>query len=35
MNNQSIPFPIDKDSYEVHALFQTYVLYVGTKLHAY
>ena len=28
------PFPMDRDGHDFHALFQ-YVLYVGTKLHAF
>ena len=34
VNNQPIPFPMDRDSHDFHALFH-YVLYMGTKLHAY
>ena len=33
-NNQSIPFPMDWDFNDCHAMF-LYILYVGTKLHAY
>ena len=33
ISNQPIPFPMDRDGHNFHALFQ-YVLYVGTKLHA-
>ena len=31
INNQPIPFPMDRDGHDFHALFQ----YMGTKLHAY
>ena len=34
INNQPIPFPMDRDGHDFHALFQ-YVLYMGTKLHTY
>ena len=34
INNQPIPFPMDQDGHDFHALFQ-YVLYKGTKLHMY
>ena len=34
ISNQPIPFPMDRDGHNFHALFQ-YVLYVDTKLHAY
>ena len=31
ISNQPIPFPMDRDGHDFHALFQ----YMGTKLHAY
>ena len=34
INNQPIPFPMDRDDHDFRALFQ-YVFYMGTKLHAY
>ena len=34
ISNQPIPFPTDVDGHDFHASFQ-YVLYLGTKLHAY
>ena len=36
INNQPIPFPMDRDSHDFHVLFQyNYVLYMETKLHVY
>ena len=34
ISNQPIPFPINQDCHNFHALFQ-YALYLGTKLHTY
>ena len=32
INNQRIPFPMDRDGHDFHA-FSIYVLYMGTQLH--
>ena len=33
INNQPIPFPIDRDGHDFTCFVSIYVLYMGTKLH--